>query len=59
VTAYHDRLTAGNYTTPPSAAELEEKTVAHLKADLENRGLATTGSKTELIERLATSDTDA
>jgi hypothetical protein len=59
MTAYHDRLNAGTYSSPPSAEDLEQQTVTDLKAELTARNLPTSGTKTELIERLANTDTDA
>jgi 3-methyladenine DNA glycosylase/8-oxoguanine DNA glycosylase len=58
MTAYHDRLTNGTYTPPPTADQLEEATVADLKAELAARDLPTSGTKAELIERLATPQTE-
>jgi hypothetical protein len=58
MTAYKDRLNAGHYQPTPTADQLEEQTVADLKAELNNRGLPTSGTKNELIERLATPTTE-
>jgi hypothetical protein len=54
MTAYKDRLQAGDYTPAPTPDDLEEATVADLKEQLSARGLPTTGNKADLIERLAT-----
>jgi hypothetical protein len=54
MTQYKQRLEAGEYASPPSADELEDATVADLKDQLSARGLPVSGSKSELIERLAT-----
>jgi hypothetical protein len=66
MTAYHDRLTNGNYTTADTDTssgsdttnEHHELTVADLKDQLAARGLPTSGTKNELIARLATPTTD-
>lgn len=59
MTEYKRRLEAGQYTSPPSADELEDNTVADLKTQLEARGLPTSGNKQELIDRLATPTTES
>jgi hypothetical protein len=57
MTPYRERLNAGEYL-PPVIVESEETTVADLKAMLKDRGLPTTGTKDELIERLSETDDD-
>ena len=59
MTQYKDRLEAGQYLPPPSADELEDSTIADLKAELSNRGLPVSGSKQELIDRLANASVEA
>jgi hypothetical protein len=54
MTAYRDRLAAGDYTPPPAPEDLEEATLVELREQLAARGLPTSGNKADLIERLAT-----
>jgi hypothetical protein len=58
MTPYRDRLNAGEYL-PPVTVEPEETTVADLKAMLKERGLPTTGTKDELVERLTENDDES
>jgi hypothetical protein len=59
MTAYRDRLLAGDYAPAPSQADLEEATLVELREQLSARGLPTTGNKADLIERLATPSNDS
>jgi hypothetical protein len=59
MTAYRDRLQAGDYAPAPSPDDLEEATIADLKAQLADKGLPTSGNKADLIERLATPPADS
>jgi hypothetical protein len=58
MTAYRDRLQAGDYAPAPTPDDLEEATVADLKQQLADRGLSTSGNKADLIERLAQPNND-
>lgn len=73
MTTYRERLKAGHHTagnptavtttttevvTPaPGQTVDNESTVADLKAELQQRGLPTSGNKAELTQRLADADT--
>jgi hypothetical protein len=59
MTAYRDRLQAGDYAPAPSPDDLEEATIADLKAQLADKGLPTSGNKADLIERLAQPSNDS
>jgi hypothetical protein len=59
MTAYHQRLQAGEYTPAPTPDQLEDTTVNDLKQQLADRGLPTTGNKQELIDRLTQNENDS
>jgi hypothetical protein len=58
MTAYRDRLEAGEFAGAPKAKKpdaswTDEATVDDLKDQLRDKGLPVTGTKAELLERLA------